>query len=349
MRMNSNLLNGAQVYLDFAGAIMVAINPDQTIRFINKKGCEILGYSREEVVGKNWFELFLPEHERESALQLFNDLLWGKRSPQEYYENTIRTKEGAVRYVKWQNTIITHDNGQTAGTFSSGEDVTENKWLLKRLADHERQKRKQLIAAVLQAQERERSEIAHELHDNIIQILTTCKLLLEQETFLGNRSPLVTNTFKHLQTAIQEIRNLSHSLNPADLTDIDFEGAVRELTQKLGLANKFEITLGFNGSEHLNEMDDSIAVSLYRIIQEQLTNIIKHAEASKVHIQIEATDKSIDLEISDNGKGFLVKKVKKGLGLKSIYSRAEHHNGKVYINSAPGEGCMLSVCIPIIG
>jgi PAS domain S-box-containing protein len=344
--MNSSLLNNAQVYLDFAGAIIVAINPDESIRFINKKGCQVLGCTRDAVVGKNWFDHFVPAEKKQEGRNVFNALLQ-QTFPEEYYENTLLTEKGEIRYIKWQNTIIRNDDGAIAGMFSSGEDITENKLLLKRLADQEKQKRKQLIAAVLQAQEKERSEIAHELHDNINQILTTCKLLLEQEVYLGNHSPLVSNTFKHIQTAIQEIRNLSHSLNPADLKDINFEGAVRELTHKVKLTRKFDIALTFNGGDYIHEVDAAIAVSLYRIIQEQLTNIIKHADATTIDIVVEATANSIDLEVMDNGKGYQVKSVKKGLGLKSIYSRAELHNGKVYISSAPGEGCTLSVCIPL--
>ena len=163
--MNSSLLNGAQVYLDFAGALIVAINMDKTIRFINKKACEVLGYAREEMIGKNWFEHFLPEENRDEAINVFTQVLNGNRPAYEYYENTLLTKTGEVCHVKWQNSIITDDNGQVAGTFSSGEDITENKLLLKQLADQARQKRRQLIAAVLQAQELERSELAHELHD----------------------------------------------------------------------------------------------------------------------------------------------------------------------------------------
>ena len=89
-----------------------------------------------------------------------------------------------------------------------------------------------------------------------------------------------------------------------------------------------------------------MSLSVFRILQEQISNIIKHAKASKIEIAVHADKNSVDFEVKDNGKGFVLKTTTKGLGLKSIYSRAELHSGTVYINTAPGEGCVLSVHIP---
>jgi signal transduction histidine kinase len=89
-------------------------------------------------------------------------------------------------------------------------------------------------------------------------------------------------------------------------------------------------------------------LSLFRIVQEQLNNILKPAGARQVVITLTHSEKAIELEIQDDGKGFKLTSVNKGLGLKNIYNRAELFNGKVTIHhSAPGEGCMVSVYIPL--
>ncbi|MFX1253618.1 MAG: PAS domain S-box protein [Promethearchaeota archaeon] len=118
----------AQKYLDIAGVIMVVLNPDQTIALINKKGCDILGYEKEEdVLGKNWFNQFLPERIREDVRTVFAQLMAGGIEIGEYYENPILTKYGKEKIIAWHNTVIHDEAGAIKQTLSSGEDITEHK------------------------------------------------------------------------------------------------------------------------------------------------------------------------------------------------------------------------------
>ncbi|UCD89516.1 MAG: PAS domain S-box protein, partial [Desulfobacterales bacterium] len=117
----------AQDYLDIAGVILVALNPDQTIELINKKGCEILGYQEEEIIGKNWFDNFLPERMRDEVREIFGRLLNGEIEPIEYFENPVLTKSNKERMISWHNAVLRDDNGNIIGTLSSGEDVTEQR------------------------------------------------------------------------------------------------------------------------------------------------------------------------------------------------------------------------------
>jgi PAS domain S-box-containing protein len=117
----------AQKYLDIVGVMVVAIDSEENIVLINKKGCELLGCKKEEVLGKNWFDTFLPEKFKNEVRSVFRKLMLGEIEPAEYFENPILTKTGEERMILWQNTILKDDAGEIIGTLSSGEDVTESK------------------------------------------------------------------------------------------------------------------------------------------------------------------------------------------------------------------------------
>jgi PAS domain S-box-containing protein len=345
--MNQTILSQTQDYLDIAGVIIVVINKDQTVELINKMGCELLGYRKNEIEGKNWFDNFIPENERAGLKKEFCQFLKGESRASAVRENNILTKSNDTRMIRWRNAILRNEAGEVAATLSSGEDVTEKKILLATLAKQERNKRKQVIQSAIEAQENERKDIALELHDNVGQILTTSKLWMEQE-LLENKKPYILKSYDLLQKAINEIRNLSHRIDPVHLNELGLEHSIKELVSHIHSSRGLAVTLTIKGKELLQKTDPSICLSLFRITQEQLNNVIKHADASNVLINIEASPGSIDLEIKDNGRGFNLKRAMKGSGIRNMYTRTEFHMGKTHINTAPGEGCTLSVYIPIV-
>jgi PAS domain S-box-containing protein len=117
----------AQKYLDVAGVMLVAIDAEQRVGLINKKGGEILGYKEEEVIAKNWFDNFLPKRIKEEVKGVFNKLLCGEADAPEYYENPILTKDGQERLIAWHNTVLRDDKGKVIAALGSGEDITERK------------------------------------------------------------------------------------------------------------------------------------------------------------------------------------------------------------------------------
>jgi PAS domain S-box-containing protein len=131
----------AQKYLDIAGVMLLAINADQEVVLINRKGCEILGYKEDEIIGKNWFDHFIPERDRKSVKEVFAKLVAAEIEPVEYFENSVLTKSGTEKIIAWHNTILTDEEGHITGTLSSGEDITEHKRAEKSLLESEKRYR----------------------------------------------------------------------------------------------------------------------------------------------------------------------------------------------------------------
>lgn len=124
---NHGLTPGLQQYLDVAGVIFIIIRADQTIALINKKGYEVLEYPEEEIIGKNWFDHFLPERVKAEVKSVFEKLLAGEVASVEYVENQVLTRSGEEKTVAWHNTILIDEEGRIVGTLSSGEDITQSK------------------------------------------------------------------------------------------------------------------------------------------------------------------------------------------------------------------------------
>lgn len=127
----------AQLYLDIASVMFVAIDTDGIITMVNKRLCEVTGYEKRELIGKNWFHVMLPQEMREEVTAVSKKLLRGEIDPVEYHENPILTKEGIERIIAWHNTLIKDERGIITGHLSSGSDVTEQRILEARLKERE--------------------------------------------------------------------------------------------------------------------------------------------------------------------------------------------------------------------
>ncbi|MGB9682813.1 MAG: GAF domain-containing protein [bacterium] len=112
-------------YFDLVQIVVVTLDREGRVTFINRKGCEILGYEESEIIGKDWFSNFLPRDKGKEAFQIFKDIIDGKVEITEYYENPILTKDGKERIISWRNSILRDNKGVVVGTLSAGEDITE--------------------------------------------------------------------------------------------------------------------------------------------------------------------------------------------------------------------------------
>ncbi|HEV7334139.1 MAG TPA: sensor histidine kinase [Flavisolibacter sp.] len=209
-----------------------------------------------------------------------------------------------------------------------------------------KQQHKLITEAVIQAQESERSLIGLELHDNINQVLTTVKLhnemLLEG---IGDPKVILPRTLHYLQNCINEIRGLSKRLSAPTLGKISLEESVKDLVDSINLTSKVRIHRQITGMEK-GALSQDLHIGIYRILQEQLNNVLKHAEASEVKIQLERRENTIRLCITDNGKGFTVHTRKIGIGLMNMRTRAENLSGTFEVKSKPGQGCKVVVVVP---
>jgi len=224
-------------------------------------------------------------------------------------------------------------------------DVTDRIRLEKELALQHRLKQQQITEVVLGAQERERFELGQELHDNINQILATSKLYLD--VAIEEREPrieLLDKSRKNISMAIEEIRKLSHELITPSLNDLGLIQTIMELIRSIQSVKKMKIRLDIAGLEE-DELLPEQKINIYRIIQEQLNNILKHAQANNVDIELHNVREQVWLRLTDDGKGFDPRIRRKGIGISNIISRAELYNGKVEIESAPGKGCQLVVIL----
>lgn len=117
----------AQKYLNLSKVVFVALDKQGLVSMINDAGCELLGYGRSEIVGKNWFETVIPAHCREQIKTVFEKVMSRNLEGSEYWENTVQTKSGQEKLIAWHNAAVTGSDGQVEGTLSSGEDVTERR------------------------------------------------------------------------------------------------------------------------------------------------------------------------------------------------------------------------------
>ncbi|MDH5382947.1 MAG: PAS domain-containing sensor histidine kinase, partial [Cyclobacteriaceae bacterium] len=115
----------AKLYLNIIGTMLLLIDKDQTVKLINKKGCEILGYGEDEILGKNWFDNFIPKENRKEAKDYFIKFISGKARHFKHYQNPVLTKSGEVRTISWHNIVVRDENGDIVETLSSGDDITE--------------------------------------------------------------------------------------------------------------------------------------------------------------------------------------------------------------------------------
>jgi PAS domain S-box-containing protein len=239
-----------------------------------------------------------------------------------------------------------YDADQQKHTMILLRDITQRRTMERRHQEEQKRYQRNLTRQIIVAQERERESIGHELHDNVNQILTTVKLYLETALKLKDKGDeLVHTSISHVQHCIHEIRNLSHSLSAPTLGTKSLVDSISVLIENVSQCTPIDIQFQFHA--YKNPICKEQSLALYRIAQEQLTNIIKHAQASVVLIDLrQAEDKKTYLTITDNGKGFDIKAQPKGIGLKNIASRIQAFHGQFFVYSNPGEGCTLTVTLP---
>lgn len=204
---------------------------------------------------------------------------------------------------------------------------------------------KMITQAVIRVQEEERAQLGRELHDNVNQVLTTIKLYNELlQSGIGDREDTLHKSTRYLQDCINEVRSISKRLSAPTLGQISLEESVHDLIESINLTRKLQIVSDVRTEGRSIPQDLHLAV--YRILQEHLNNVLTHAGASIVLIQLLFHGNNLELSIDDNGKGFHIQEKKAGIGIINMRTRVESFNGTFLIESAPGKGCTLKVSFP---
>ena len=264
-------------------------------------------------------------------------------------------QKGILQHVKKNGDVIFVDMAwhwirykDKPAILALANDVTERMHLEYELNEQRMNRQRQITEAVIVAQEKERTEIGKELHDNVNQILGASNLYINTAmTDEEMRQELLERSTELVSKAINEIRKISKSLITPGLREIGLIDSIEDIIDDLKFAKpELQIDLDLqNISEE--QIEDRRKLTLFRIVQEQLNNIVKHAKATRVLIRLSIEGPNTVLTVTDNGVGFDVSRHRKGVGITNIISRAELFNGKVEISSSPGDGCTLTVSIPI--
>ncbi|MBX9784189.1 MAG: PAS domain S-box protein [Chitinophagaceae bacterium] len=305
----------------------------------------MFGYSSlKEDATLGFWEAMIHDEDRQRVSESFGSFLQQTESANWYCEYRFKRADGTYAYIVDRGYMIFDNNHQPIRVVGAMEDISERKKLEEQLILKERIKQKQIAQAAVNAQEKERADIGKELHDNISQMLTSTRLFLD---ILNNKSPdeLLERSIKNINNIIGEVRNVSRSLVPSSIEDLGLIASLNDLMDSVRATKMMEVEF-YPDNDIENLIHPNTKLTLYRIVQEQMNNILKHAGAKNVLIELFAENSMIELIVTDDGQGFDITTIKRGLGLKNMRSRTELLNGTIDIKTGPDKGCKLKVQIP---
>ncbi|MBL7727819.1 MAG: PAS domain S-box protein [Dinghuibacter sp.] len=322
--------------------IWVTNEHDNTI-YYNQGWLNFTGKTLTEEISEQWEYKVHPEDRPGAMVEYYKAVAHKRPFTIEY---RLRKNDGTYHWVIDRGSPRFLPDGSFVGYTGVCFNIQDRREVEARLLNIEQEKQKLVTRAGIEGQEKEREEIGRELHDNVNQLISSAKLYMEvvkRETEGGEE--MVNRSIETLNLAIQEIRRLSKNLTPPTL-DLGINDAIEELIDEVHLSRTLSITFT-SCREAETGINAEISLTLFRIVQEQVNNILKHAEAGSAAIKLEKENNLVQLTITDNGKGFDTSLRRKGVGLTNITNRASLHNGRVEIISTPGYGCTLKVCIPV--
>ena len=333
-----------------ANSLIIRFDTQGRIKFFNEYAQTFFGYDESEILGRTLIDTILPTV-ASNGRPIKEEIQDFMRNPEQYKTNELENvrRNGERAWITWTNRPILNGKGEVIEFLWVGVDVTELKQTRRQIHT--------LTHELIKAQENERYRISRDLHDHIAQDLSSLKIRL-QTLFDGGRSghdesrQQVEEIVAILQRSISDVRNLAYDLRPPGLDQL---GLVRTLflyCEDFAQNNNLKIDFIAAGLDDLN-LDEDIQINLYRLIQEALYNVKKHAEAEGVTIRLVASSPNLMLRIIDDGKGFDAKRWRaksfkeKRMGLQSMVERVNLLNGTIDIRSRPGKGTGIFITIPI--
>jgi len=322
---------------------LVTISKDGKITDVNHATELATGVPRERLIGSNFSDYFTEPDKANAGYQkviaegLVRD-----------YPLTIRHVAGHVMHVLYNAAAYHNEAGEIQGVFAAARDITERK----RMEDAHSDLQRRLV----KAQETERGRISRELHDRLGQDLTALKLGLQmfrkQKAFSPSVQASIGQLEKLADSLMQDIHRLAWELRPAALDDFGLDMALRRYASEWSEHNGVAVDLHSHGVE-TQRLPTELETTLYRITQEALTNVLRHAKAQRVGVILERRPDHVLLIVEDDGQGFDAQAVLKvadahgKLGLLGMQERVILANGTIEIESTPGAGTTVFVRIPL--
>ena len=331
-----------QVLLDQISDAVIFMDMDLRIIHINKRAEQVYGIRLKNVTGCLFRDVIQYEYvddSPEAALQIL-------QQTGSWQGKVLFTRKDKRQFHLLSTVTFARDEkNKPVGLIATLKDITAEELTNEASRKSKLEQQKVINRLMIKTQENERNELGRELHDNINQILAAVKLQLEYSLENYDEEQCTVERCKtNIEEVIREIRNLSHRLVLPRFAETSLMAEIQKTIENI--LQQQPVYLDLHG---LNEalIPDNIKETVYRIIQEQLTNIIRHAKAKKAIIKLQNTDAALFLYIEDDGIGFNQSQSRKGVGITNILNRVETYNGATRIITAPGKGCRLEVSIPL--
>jgi signal transduction histidine kinase len=278
---------------------------------------------------------------------LITDVIRNKSKDTFEVEYRFKRDDESYTHVYDRGIVIYDAEGKPIRMIGAAQDISERKRLEKELLESELEHHKAINQATIDSQERERSEIGKELHDNVNQVLTTTKLYLDLAISNAElKDDMIRKSSRNIIDVINEIRQLSRSLMDPSIGDLGLVASIQDLVENINLTRQLQVKL-FANKNIESVLHKNQKLTVFRIVQEALNNAMKHAHATIAVVTLIHTKTSIKLSVKDNGTGFDLSSIKKGAGLKNIQNRSYLIGGNSIIKSAPGQGCEIIITFPI--
>lgn len=342
--------NRAERYFETAAVMMMVINKEGRVERINKKGAEILGYSKSYIIGKKWVDNFLPKEVRQKIKTVMKSLFEGKVASNEIVVNEVLCRYNKIKILGWHNNVVRDDDSNIIGILCSAEDITESV-LLKEKLEETNKELSFLTRHVQDLREEERSELAREIHDDLGQALTAIKLDLSAiKNIEDDRLKLrrkAESAIDLTNQTIKTVQELTSQLRPGIIDDLGLLPAIEWYSNQFAERTGKDVRLSIKVDE--NDIEESSKITIYRIVQESLTNASRHSGASRVSLKLERKADDLILSINDNGKGISKKALNKltSFGLIGMRERAYSIGGEIKIAGKKDRGTTIKLVIPV--
>ncbi|TCJ17403.1 sensor histidine kinase [Flaviaesturariibacter flavus] len=326
--------------------IVLVVLPNRTVRSLNKFTTRIFGLE-----GGAYMPLERCFPTEEAATDFFEQVFEPAFEGHSLRNNMVSFRAGDRMIETLVAAEPVRHRNEASGVLIVASDITEylhvveaRKEAEKQLEETRLQQHREITEAVLVAQENERRIIGAELHDNVNQILTSAKLYMGLAATEREGAPFLQQATGIIGVAMQEVRKLSHALIPPSWSGETLVEALRHLLSAAEQGKLFTVHLDVQRFEE-ERVSSKLKLTIYRIVQEQLNNIVKHAQAKTVRVSLRQDD-ALVLHITDDGIGFESESRSFGVGLRNMETRAQLHEGRLLLRSSPGKGCQLEVTFP---